>query len=92
MAFSLVSHHVLRNRTWSAVSIQSNATDPACPIVGVGAGGPEYDLKTCTQAAAQTAVGANYSTYLFADNFHPSPFTYTVVASEILSEMSIQGW
>ena len=70
----------------------SNASDPACPIVGVGAGGPEYDLKTCTQAAAQTAVGANYSTYLFSDNFHPSPFTYTVVASEILSEMSNQGW
>ena len=70
----------------------SNATVPACPVVGVGAGGPEYDLKTCTQAAAQAAVGANYSTYLFSDNFHPSPFTYTVVASEILSEISNHGW
>lgn len=67
----------------------TNATMPACPVVGQdGSGLPTYDFVTCTAAAlsAQTPPegatgGANWwKTYLFSDSFHPTPRGHEIMA------------
>lgn len=67
-----------------------NATDAACPVIGVDAQGlPAYDLGTCTSAALDAApppgeVAGWWRTWLFSDGFHPTPYGHQLLAGAIL--------
>ena len=74
--------------------------DTACPVVGVGSDGlPAYDFPTCTTAnlAANPPVGEVgvnnwWTTYLFADNFHPTPRGHELLADVVTRRLRTAGW
>ncbi|MEY2777712.1 MAG: hypothetical protein RLY30_1810 [Pseudomonadota bacterium] len=83
----------------------TNVVDASCPPVGLDpATGPIYNLATCTEAASAAWVGSGTSpitgkplggdwrTYLFSDNFHPSPKAYTIVGDAIGAAVKARGW
>jgi phospholipase/lecithinase/hemolysin len=72
--------------------LASDVTTPACPIVGVGASGPEYNLSTCTEALAEATVGSTYKTYLYSDNFHPGIDVQNLISNSMLGFIRDQGW
>jgi phospholipase/lecithinase/hemolysin len=79
----------------------TNVTTPACPITGQDASGlPTYTFHTCTATAlsAQTPPtgatgGANWwTTYLFSDSFHPTPYGYQLVSELVARSLAQAGW
>ena len=83
----------------------TNVVDASCPPVGLDpATGPIYNLSTCTEAAAAAwvgsgtspitgkALGGDWRTYLFSDNFHPTPKAYTIVGDAIVAAAKARGW
>ncbi len=72
--------------------LASDVITPACPIVGISASGPEYNLSTCTEALAEATVGSTYSTYLYSDNFHPGIDVQKLISTSMLEFINNQGW
>jgi outer membrane lipase/esterase len=76
----------------------TNATDAACPVVGVDAQGlPRYDFPTCTSAALNAAppAGASagwWTTFAFSDGFHPTPRGHQLLADAIERALRGAGW
>ena len=66
----------------------TNVSTPACPVTGADASGPTYDLPTCTAAGLSATTppdgatgGADWwKTYIFSDNFHPTPYGHELLA------------
>lgn len=79
----------------------TNVATPACPPAGVGSDGlPSYNFQTCTgdalsalsPPAGSTGAANWWKTYLFSDNFHPTPYGYQL-ANELVARMLAQaGW
>ncbi|MET4576018.1 SGNH/GDSL hydrolase family protein [Ottowia thiooxydans] len=79
----------------------TNVTTPACPPTGVGSDGlPTYTFATCTAASlsamtppAGSSGGANWwTTYAFADSFHPTPYGYQLMAQMVTVDLAKAGW
>ena len=78
----------------------TNVTTPACPATGSSAGIPTYTFSTCTDTALSALTppvgatgGANWwKTYAFADNFHPTPYGYQLLAQLASKSLVFAGW
>ncbi|WP_028602376.1 SGNH/GDSL hydrolase family protein [Ottowia thiooxydans] len=79
----------------------TNVTTPACPPSGVGSDGlPTYSFATCTAASlsamtppAGSTGGTNWwTTYAFADSFHPTPYGYQLMAQMVTVDLAKAGW
>jgi len=78
----------------------TNATTPACPIVGVGSDGlPVYDFPKCTGAALSAAPPAGvtggadwWKSYAFSDGFHPTPYGHQLTQQLIAKSLAAKGW
>ncbi|WP_427912475.1 SGNH/GDSL hydrolase family protein [Ramlibacter sp. MMS24-I3-19] len=60
----------------------------ACPVTGLSSAGlPEWDLRTCTSAALDSAsAGAApgwWTTWAFSDGFHPTPAGHRLLAATV---------
>jgi phospholipase/lecithinase/hemolysin len=74
----------------------SNTDNTSCPVAGVGNDGlPSYTFSTCTSAALDTQLGKSpgwWKTYIFSDNFHPTPFGHSLLASSVSRALTRAGW
>jgi len=74
----------------------SNATDAACPVVGLGSDGlPSYSFPTCTSAALDALPGKSagwWKGYAFSDGFHPTPFGHQLLAASVSRALARAGW
>lgn len=76
----------------------SNATQAACPVVGVDSQGlPAYNFQTCTSAALDAAPPAGlaagwWTTWAFSDGFHPTPFGHRLLAASVSRALARAGW
>jgi|GEM_PF-158035 len=65
----------------------SDATHAACPVTSVNAEGlPQWSLPTCTSAALDAMPGTApgwWTTWAFADGFHPTPIGHRLLAATI---------
>jgi phospholipase/lecithinase/hemolysin len=63
----------------------TNVTTPAC--------GPNA-LGTSSLAcnATNTLAGVDVSHYMFADDIHPTPYEYSLVARYVAEQMMVKGW
>jgi outer membrane lipase/esterase len=59
----------------------SNTSAPAC---GVG--------KSSLFCNASNTITGDVSHYMFADDIHPTPFEYSLVAKYVLQQMMVKGW
>jgi outer membrane lipase/esterase len=50
---------------------------------------PNRSSLTCTKS---NAVGGDVSHYMFADDIHPTPYEYWLVARYVLKDMAVKGW
>lgn len=77
----------------------TNASDTACPAVGVGDDGlPVFSFPTCTDAALQAnppdgVTGTRwYDTWAFSDGFHPTPYGHQLLSQLISRSLAQAGW
>jgi outer membrane lipase/esterase len=63
----------------------TNVTTPACTVNFLGT----ISALGCT---AKTLVAGDVSHYLYADDVHPTPFGYTLIARYVAEQMVIKGW
>jgi outer membrane lipase/esterase len=63
----------------------TNLTTPACSINFLGT----ISALGCT---AKTLVAGDVSHYLYADDVHPTPFGYSLIARYVAEQMIIKGW
>lgn len=76
----------------------TNVTTPACPSTGNSGGIPTYSVKDCTAAGLSAqAVGAQspnwWESYLFSDDFHPSPRGHQLAADALIRDvLRDRGW
>ncbi len=74
----------------------SNALDAACPVTGLDSSGlPSYTLATCTDAALNATAGRTpgwWKTWLFSDNFHPTPYGHQILADTVLRAIRAAAW
>ncbi|MBK0392173.1 SGNH/GDSL hydrolase family protein [Ramlibacter sp. CrO1] len=67
----------------------TNVTTPVCPAVGF----PASCLDTTLNAAPPAGAAAGwFSTYAFADGFHPTPFGHRLLAASISRALARAGW
>jgi phospholipase/lecithinase/hemolysin len=77
----------------------TNVTTPACPATGSGVSAT-YNFATCTATALSAMTpptgatgGADWwKTYAFSDGFHPTPYSYQLLAQLVTKEMVLAGW
>ncbi len=65
----------------------TNITDPACNLSS--SVNPLGSSLTCTTANLEPGSVLNYQ---FADTGHPTPFSHSVLAQEVLAQMAAAGW
>lgn len=76
----------------------TNATTPACPVVGSSGGLPSYNLATCTAALLSANPPAGLSgadwwrTYVFADNFHATPRANQMIGDLFIQALEAAHW
>ena len=74
----------------------TDGTGTACPAVGTdGSCLPTYDFPTCTAAALSAQQGKPsdwWTTYMFSDDFHPTPLAHAKAADQALQILSDRGW
>jgi outer membrane lipase/esterase len=67
----------------------TNATTPSCPVSGF----PATCLDTTLNAAPPAGLAANWwSTWAFADGFHPTPYGHRLLAASISRALARAGW
>ncbi len=59
----------------------TNTSTPAC--------GPGASALLCNNS---NTINADVSHYMFADDIHPTPFEYSLVARYVLQQMMVKGW
>jgi outer membrane lipase/esterase len=62
----------------------TNVTTPAC--------GPNKLGTTSLVCNSTNVIAGDVSHYMFADEIHPTPFEYALVARYVLEQMSVKGW
>jgi len=62
----------------------SNTSTPAC--------GPNLLGTTSLVCTNANTVAGDVSRYMFADEIHPTPFEYNLIARYVLKDMAIKGW
>lgn len=80
----------------------TNVTQPACPAINTGSDGLQnYDFATCTAALLSSpaqippgnpAGAAWWTTYLFSDGFHPTPYGHKLLADSVATPLRQAGW
>lgn len=83
----------------------TNITDASCPPTGQGPAGPTYTLSACSEVVATGFIASatpsfitgqplagDWSTFLFSDNFHPTPRGYQAAADIIMESITARGW
>jgi phospholipase/lecithinase/hemolysin len=68
----------------------TNVTTPACDLSGV-ATNPLKSALMCNAANLAAGVTAD-NHYLFADDVHPTPYGYLLLARLVSKDMLIKGW
>lgn len=66
----------------------TNATTPACDLNA--ASNPLHSSLTCTES--NTLASTDVSKYLFADDVHPTPYGYRLLAQLVAQKMAARGW
>jgi phospholipase/lecithinase/hemolysin len=62
----------------------TNTSTPACGENALG-----HTSLVCT---ASNTIADDVSHYMFADDIHPTPFEYALVAKYVLQQMMVKGW
>jgi outer membrane lipase/esterase len=62
----------------------TNTTTPACGSNLLG--------KSSLVCNASNVIGGDISHYMFADDLHPTPFEYSLIAKYVGEQMIIKGW
>lgn len=62
----------------------SNSSTPAC--------GPNPLGDTALACTAGNLVGADVSRYMFADDVHPTPYTHSLIAQYVSTQLVRRGW
>ena len=62
----------------------TNTSTPAC--------GPNMLGTTSLVCTAANTIAGDVSHYMFADDIHPTPFEYSLVAKYVLQQMIVKGW
>jgi len=62
----------------------TNVTTPAC--------GPNVLGTSSLVCNASNVIAGDVSHYMFADDVHPTPFEYSLVARYVATQMMIKGW
>lgn len=62
----------------------SNTADPACPHTPLG-----NSALVCT---IQLVASGDVGHYMFADDRHPTPYEYRLIAQYVAEQMLIKGW
>jgi phospholipase/lecithinase/hemolysin len=62
----------------------TNTTTPAC--------GPNKLGTTSLVCNKTNLIAGDVSHYMFADDIHPTPFEYSLVARYVLEQMAVKGW
>jgi phospholipase/lecithinase/hemolysin len=62
----------------------SNTSTPACGANALG--------HTSLVCNASNTIAGDVSHYMFADDIHPTPFEYSLVAKYVLQQMMVKGW
>jgi phospholipase/lecithinase/hemolysin len=76
-----VSHDEVTNPTPYGLT---NTKDKACANNALGG--------TSLVCNATNLSGSNVSHYMFADDIHPTPYEYSLVARYVLEQMTVRGW
>jgi phospholipase/lecithinase/hemolysin len=75
----------------------SNATTPACAVVGVTFFDSAAAAARCTSAALDANAPAGlapgwWQSFAFADGFHPTPFAHRLLAASVSRALARAGW
>lgn len=62
----------------------TNTTTPAC--------GPNALGTTSLVCTGKNVIAGDVSHYMFADDIHPTPFEYSLLAKYIAEQMIVKGW
>jgi len=62
----------------------TNTSTPACAANALG--------TTSLICTANNTVAGDVSRYMFADETHPTPFEYDLIARYVLKDMAVKGW
>jgi phospholipase/lecithinase/hemolysin len=62
----------------------TNTSTPAC--------GPNALGTTSLVCTSANTIGGDVSHYMFADDIHPTPYTYWLLARYVLKDMAVKGW
>jgi phospholipase/lecithinase/hemolysin len=62
----------------------TNVSTPAC--------GPNALGTTSLACNSSNVIAGDVSHYMFADDIHPTPFEYSLVARYVLEQMILKGW
>ena len=70
---------------------------PACPQTGTSQGIPTYTLSSCSAASLAAIAGGRaanwWESYLFSDDFHPTPRGHQMAADIVVREvLRDRGW
>ncbi|HEX8786542.1 MAG TPA: SGNH/GDSL hydrolase family protein [Telluria sp.] len=65
----------------------TNTSTPACDLSA--AKNPLGSSLICTK---NNLISGDVSHYMFADQIHPTPFEYSLVARYVLEQMTVKGW
>jgi phospholipase/lecithinase/hemolysin len=76
-----VSHDEVLN---PAIYGLTNVTTPAC--------GPNALGTTSLVCTGKNVIAGDVSHYMFADDIHPTPYEYSLVAQYVAEQMIVKGW
>jgi outer membrane lipase/esterase len=62
----------------------TNTSTPAC--------GPNALAGSSLVCNASNVIAGDVSHYMFADDVHPTPFEYKLIARYVLEQMAVKGW
>lgn len=62
----------------------TNTSTPACGHNALG--------ESSLVCNASNVIAGDVSHYMFADDIHPTPFEYSLVARYVLEQMAVKGW
>lgn len=62
----------------------TNTTTPACDLTKTGG-----SSLLCT---GNTLIAGDVGHYMYADDIHPTPFEYSLIARYVLEQMAVKGW
>lgn len=89
-----ITHQVTDPASYGA----TNATQASCPVTAVdGMGLPEYSVAACTSATLDAVppdglAAGWWRTWIFADDFHLSPYGHQLLADTIKRALVDAGW